>query len=277
MKSGEIAKLAGVTVRTLRHYRTIGLLPEPPRTENGYANYSLDHLVRILRIKQLASLGFSLERINEILTELDTEAAPNSPHHLDELDRQLALRIEELEQQRHTIALLKQHQLDADVPLRFVDMMVLLRSKEPVSAWPSFEKDAVLLAEHLLDDATFEEVKSLYQGIIERDLVADYHVLDERLQALPATASAEEQDELIARGTALLEEILDCFDPENWDRPETELEVLFEQIETEQLNNAQREVSYRIVENIERKLLQNRQGDGLEKPENQTMHKQARK
>ena len=29
LRSGELAKLAGVTVRTLRHYRTIGLLPDP--------------------------------------------------------------------------------------------------------------------------------------------------------------------------------------------------------------------------------------------------------
>ena len=35
MLSSELAELAGVTVRTLRHYHQIGLLPEPPRTAGG--------------------------------------------------------------------------------------------------------------------------------------------------------------------------------------------------------------------------------------------------
>ena len=51
MRSGEIARLAGVTVRTLRHYRSIGLLPEPNRSDNGYCEYTLDDLLRLLRIK----------------------------------------------------------------------------------------------------------------------------------------------------------------------------------------------------------------------------------
>lgn len=67
MKSSEIAKLAGVSVRTLRHYHAIGLLPEPPRGENGYRDYSAGDLARLLRIKRLASLGFPLARIGDVL------------------------------------------------------------------------------------------------------------------------------------------------------------------------------------------------------------------
>ena len=63
LRSGDVAKLAGVTVRTLRHYRSIGLLPEPPRDDNGYCSYGIEDLARVLRIKRLASLGFSLEDI----------------------------------------------------------------------------------------------------------------------------------------------------------------------------------------------------------------------
>ena len=71
LRSGELAKLAGVTVRTLRHYRTIGLLPDPPRDENGYCSYGIEDLVRVLRIKRLASLGFSLEDIGGMLDDMD--------------------------------------------------------------------------------------------------------------------------------------------------------------------------------------------------------------
>ena len=40
MRSNEVAKLAGVTVRTLRHYHQLGLLAEPERSENGYRDYA---------------------------------------------------------------------------------------------------------------------------------------------------------------------------------------------------------------------------------------------
>ena len=43
MRSKEIAALAGVSIRTLRHYHQIGLLPEPPRQNNGYRAYSVPH------------------------------------------------------------------------------------------------------------------------------------------------------------------------------------------------------------------------------------------
>ena len=71
LRSGDVAKLAGVTVRTLRHYRSIGLLPEPPRDDNGYCSYGIEDLARVLRIKRLASLGFSLEDIGGMLNDMD--------------------------------------------------------------------------------------------------------------------------------------------------------------------------------------------------------------
>ncbi|MEI3308806.1 MAG: MerR family transcriptional regulator [Eggerthella lenta] len=84
MKSSELAKLAGVSVRTLRHYHAIGLLPEPPRGENGYRDYHAEDLVRLLRVKRLSSLGFSLSRIGEVLDEMDANLAEASGRHADE-------------------------------------------------------------------------------------------------------------------------------------------------------------------------------------------------
>ncbi|GLY17671.1 MerR family transcriptional regulator [Kineosporia rhizophila] len=59
----EIAELTGVTLRTVRHYHEVGLLPEPQRGANGYKQYDSGHRARILRIKRLTELGFSLSRI----------------------------------------------------------------------------------------------------------------------------------------------------------------------------------------------------------------------
>jgi hypothetical protein len=48
----EIAELAGTTVRAVRHYHEVGLLDEPKRRANGYKQYGVAHLIRLLRIKR---------------------------------------------------------------------------------------------------------------------------------------------------------------------------------------------------------------------------------
>ena len=67
MRSREIAGAAGVTVKT--HYHRIGLLPEPPRSENGYRDYRVEDLVLLLRIRRFADLGFSLGAISSLIAE----------------------------------------------------------------------------------------------------------------------------------------------------------------------------------------------------------------
>ena len=63
----EIARLAGTTSRTLRHYGKVGLL-EPTRVgANGYRYYDADALVRLQRILLLRELGLGLPAIAEVL------------------------------------------------------------------------------------------------------------------------------------------------------------------------------------------------------------------
>ncbi|MEV6609966.1 MerR family transcriptional regulator [Kutzneria sp. NPDC051319] len=68
MRIGELAGLAGVTTRTVRHYHRIGLLPEPSRRENGYRRYELRDLVLLLRTRRLVELGLSLEEAADALS-----------------------------------------------------------------------------------------------------------------------------------------------------------------------------------------------------------------
>ena len=62
----ELADLAGTTSRAVRPYHDIGLLEEPRRRANGYKQYGVAHLVRVLRIKRLADLGFTLPQIADL-------------------------------------------------------------------------------------------------------------------------------------------------------------------------------------------------------------------
>lgn len=106
MRSSEIANIAGVSTRTLRHYHALGLLAEPPRKENGYREYSVFDLARVLQIKRLAALGFSLAHIKDMLDQeqsADEDTPHTLQHALDELDHELALEIKRLKEQRRVI------------------------------------------------------------------------------------------------------------------------------------------------------------------------------
>ncbi|RVX40717.1 DNA-binding transcriptional MerR regulator [Nonomuraea polychroma] len=70
---GQVARLAGVTVRTLHHYDEIGLLTPGERTRAGYRRYTDADLVRLQHILLYRELGFPLEEIAVILDEPHTD------------------------------------------------------------------------------------------------------------------------------------------------------------------------------------------------------------
>jgi DNA-binding transcriptional MerR regulator len=71
----EVARIAGVTVRTLRHYDAIGLLPPARVAANGYRYYGRPQLIRLQRILLLRELGVPLPSIARILDDQDDEVA----------------------------------------------------------------------------------------------------------------------------------------------------------------------------------------------------------
>jgi DNA-binding transcriptional MerR regulator len=74
---GEVAALAGVTVRTLHHYDRIGLLSPSGRTPAGYRQYSPEDLDRLHQVLLYRELGFPLE---EVATLLDDPSADPGAH-----------------------------------------------------------------------------------------------------------------------------------------------------------------------------------------------------
>lgn len=67
--AGEVARLSGVSVRTLHHYDEIGLLAPRGRTEAGYRQYDDDDLTRLRHILCYRALGFDLRTIATILDD----------------------------------------------------------------------------------------------------------------------------------------------------------------------------------------------------------------
>ncbi|AVP65201.1 MerR family transcriptional regulator [Clostridium botulinum] len=68
MKINEVAKLTGVTVRTLHYYDEIGLLKPNKVTESGYRLYNEDALSKLQQILFFKELEFSLNEIKDIIT-----------------------------------------------------------------------------------------------------------------------------------------------------------------------------------------------------------------
>lgn len=63
----KIAKLAGITIRTLHHYDTIGLLKPAYCNENGYRYYQEEQLLILQQILFFRELGFKLKDIKKVL------------------------------------------------------------------------------------------------------------------------------------------------------------------------------------------------------------------
>jgi DNA-binding transcriptional MerR regulator len=63
LQIGEVAKLIGISSKTIRYYHEIGLLAEPRRTDGGYWLYTAQDLLRLQRIRRLRSLGLHLDCI----------------------------------------------------------------------------------------------------------------------------------------------------------------------------------------------------------------------
>ncbi|MFC8920992.1 MerR family transcriptional regulator [Cellulosimicrobium sp. NPDC057127] len=71
----EVARLAGTTSRTLRHYDAVGLLAPTRVASNGYRHYDADALVRLQRILLLRDLGLGLPAIRDALDGPDGPAS----------------------------------------------------------------------------------------------------------------------------------------------------------------------------------------------------------
>ncbi|KUL44473.1 MerR family transcriptional regulator [Streptomyces sp. NRRL F-4489] len=101
MRIGELAGIAGVSTRTIRHYHHLGLLPEPERRANGYREYGLRDAVALARVRRLTELGLGLEEVRDVLAD---DAGRELREVLTELDADLARQEEALRERRARLA-----------------------------------------------------------------------------------------------------------------------------------------------------------------------------
>jgi Cu(I)-responsive transcriptional regulator len=78
MNIGSAAQAAGVSAKMIRHYETISLIPPANRRESGYRDYSADDVHRLRFIRRGRELGFSVERIRDLLRLWSDEGRSNA-------------------------------------------------------------------------------------------------------------------------------------------------------------------------------------------------------
>lgn len=89
MRVGELARRTGLTVRTLHHYDSIGLLTPARRSPAGYRLYGAPEVARLAQIVLLRKLGLSLEEVGRALARPETTLRRTLELHLDRLREQI--------------------------------------------------------------------------------------------------------------------------------------------------------------------------------------------
>lgn len=164
LRIGEVAKLVGVTPKTVRHYEKIGLLKQAERSGSGYRLYSADDLLRLHRVRRLQSLGLSLKRVRDVLGEADGDRP------LRDILKTLRAEVES------EMSLLEERR-------RRIDKVLSGEGPAQDEPAPSFERAMDLLGEHLsgVSGKTLEQERRFWSILDAFEWPEGYEEGNERL------------------------------------------------------------------------------------------------
>ncbi|MFD7160603.1 MerR family transcriptional regulator [Kribbella sp. NPDC059898] len=218
----QLAAYAGVTVRAVRHYHKIGLLPEPGRDRSGYRSYNSAAVVRLIRIHTLAEAGVPLARVQELL-----DAAPEEfEDGVHRIDKDLRAEIRRLQDSRRRLAKLAAGDHLA-LPQSVVGYLDRLRSDGISERYIEMERDAwimiaaqvpdvidaVIAAKHeQLEDPDTRKLYSLVSEAVDHDgdeaLLMEIADILERLYIRAAAASQLGEEPFDDRLVELLDAVM---------------------------------------------------------------------
>src|SRR5215208_2400777 len=172
----QLAAYAGVTVRAVRHYHQIGLLPEPERDRSGYRTYDAAAVVRLIQIHTLADAGVPLARVQELLDASPEQFADG----VQEIDKNLRADIRRLQGTRKRLARLAAGEHLA-LPQSVVDYLDRLRGLGVEERYIELERDAWIMiaaqVPHLIDSF----IAKKHEELDDPDMVKLYSLVSEGL------------------------------------------------------------------------------------------------
>lgn len=169
----QLAAYAGVTVRAVRHYHQIGLLPEPERDHSGYRTYDAAAVVRLIRIHTLADAGVPLARVQELLDASAEEFADG----IQEIDKKLRAEVRRLQGNRKRIARLAAGEHLA-LPQSVVDYLDRLRGLGVEERYIELERDAWIMIAARLPHLIDTVIARKHQDLDDPDMVRLYRLLN---------------------------------------------------------------------------------------------------
>jgi Cu(I)-responsive transcriptional regulator len=92
---GDAARASGVSAKMIRHYETVGLLPNPKRTHAGYRQYTEPDVHTLRFIRRARDLGFSIKQIADLVGLWQNRRRPSrrvkalAHEHITELEQKL--------------------------------------------------------------------------------------------------------------------------------------------------------------------------------------------
>ena len=184
---GQLAAYAGVTVRAVRHYHQIGLLPEPERDASGYRRYGATAVVALIKIRTLANAGVPLSHIGRMLHS-DAAAFAEA---VQRIDSHLREEIERLETSRKQIAQLADGDSSA-LPSEVVFYLDRLRELGVSERIVEGERDGWILIAARWPDQVREWMPGKFAQLEDPRYVRLYRVLSELLDG-DADGDADER------------------------------------------------------------------------------------
>ncbi|WP_344311230.1 MerR family transcriptional regulator [Fodinicola feengrottensis] len=167
LRIGEVARIAGISTRAVRHYHWIGLLPEPARRSNGYRGYEMADVVRVLRVRRLADLGLSLDEVADAL-------ADDQGRELREIVVEIAADLAEQEAriraQRERLLELATREGDLTLSAELAE--VLAHWEKRAGDHPAYERER-RIAEMIGAAPGGEVVASAYQAVLDDDEITE--------------------------------------------------------------------------------------------------------
>lgn len=128
---GELAKRAGLTVRTLHHYEELGLLRPSGRSEAGYRRYGEADVLRLHRVLALRDAGLPLKAITPLLDgEAPQPLAAVLQGQIEQIEAQLQAQEALLQTLRDAAKRLALHGDGGDALQMLLDAMAMRRVQE---------------------------------------------------------------------------------------------------------------------------------------------------
>jgi DNA-binding transcriptional MerR regulator len=229
---GELAGLAGVSTRTVRHYHAVGLLPEPERDTSGYRRYGPGDVINLVRIVRLRAVGMPIPRIASQLTDPATAS-----HDLGALAAELSEEIARLTALRDRLVTMAERggPGPADslaIALRDAGRLAADRPLAPVEA------AAVELVDALHPAGVAGIVDAMGPVLADRARADRLAELVQRVQHLPDAADDQQLDQLVDELVAVL--------PTSAPRPVPVQLAVLEKLLGHRLSDAQRRFQQRM-------------------------------